>query len=79
MDSIISAQWPDPSTQSHLFEAVKKFMVHGPCGTLDPHAPCMRDGKCIHGYPKPFQQHTTMDHDGYPQYARPDDGRSYEV
>ena len=79
VDSIISAQWPDPSTQPHLFEAVKKFMVHGPCGNLDPHAPCMRDGKCIHGYPKPFQQHTTMDRDGYPQYARPDDGRSYEV
>ena len=79
VDSMISAQWPDPSTQPHLFDAVKKFMVHGPCGTLDPHAPCMRDGKCIHGYPKPFQQHTTMDHDGYPHYARPDDGRSYEV
>ena len=79
VDNIIKAHWPDPVTQPRLFEAVKKFMVHGPCGILDPHAPCMKDGKCIHGYPKPFQQHTTMDHDGYPLYARPDNGRSYEV
>jgi hypothetical protein len=79
VDSIISACWPNPVTQPQLFQAVKKFMVHGPCGTLNPQAPCMKDGKCIHGYPKAFQQHTTMDHDGYPHYARPDDGRTYEV
>jgi hypothetical protein len=54
-------------------------MVHGPCGVLNPHAPCMKDNKCIHGYPKAFQQYTTMDHDGYPHYACPDDGRCYEV
>ena len=79
VDSIITAQWPDPATQPQLFDTVKKFMVHGPCGALDPHAPCMRDGKCIHGYPKPFQERTTMDYDGYPHYARPNDGRCYEV
>lgn len=79
VDSIISAQWPDPETQPHLFESVKKFMVHGPCGALNPHAPCMKNNKCIHGYPKPFQHHTTMDHDGYPLYARPNDGRSFLV
>jgi hypothetical protein len=77
VDDIISAQWPDPETQPCLFEAVKKFMVHGPCGLLN--APCMKDGKYIHGYPKPFQLHTTMDHDGYPHYVRPDNGRCYEV
>lgn len=79
VDNIICAQWPDPVTQPRLFENVKKFMVHGPCGALNPHAPCMRNNKCIHGYPKPFQSHTTMDHKGYPHYARPNDGRSYEV
>jgi hypothetical protein len=79
VDCIISAQWPDPITHPHLFEKVKKFMVHGPCGTLNPHAPCMKNNKCIHGYPKPFQEHTTMDHDGYPLYARPNNGHSYEV
>ena len=79
VDDIISAQWPDQEIQPRLFEAVKKFMIHGPCGLLNPHAPCMKDGKCIHGYPKPFQEHTTMDHDGYPHYARPNNGRCYQV
>jgi hypothetical protein len=79
VDNVIMAHWPDPATQPRLFEAVKKFMVHGPCGVLDHHAPCMKDGKCMHGYPKSFQDHTSMDHDGYPQYARPNDGRSYQV
>ena len=79
VDTIITAHWPDPQTHPQLFEAVKKFMVHGPCGLLNPHAPCMKDGKCMHDYPKAFQPYTTMDHDGYPHYARPDDGRCYEV
>jgi hypothetical protein len=79
IDDIISVKWPDPIRTPHLFEAVKKFMVHGPCGVFKPDAPCMKDNKCIHGFPKSFQEQTTMDHDGYPQYARPNDGRCYEV
>ena len=79
VDNILSAQWPDPITQPQLFEAVKRFMVHGPCGALDPHAPCMKDGKCIHRYPKLFQHHTTMDHEGYPHYKCSDDGHCYKV
>jgi hypothetical protein len=79
IDNIISAQWPDPEMNPELFDAVKKFMVHGPCGHFNPNAPCMKDNKCMYGYPKPFQEQTTMDHDGYPHYARPNDGRSYEV
>ena len=79
VDSIISASWPDPLLNPRLFDAVKRFMVHGPCGLLNPHAPCMRDNKCIHGYPKSFQQSTTMDNEGYPHYARPNDGHSYSV
>ena len=74
-DVIDSVIWPDPVTHPHLFETVKKFMVHGPCGILNPQAPCMKDNKCIHGYPKPFQEHTTMDSDGYPR----NDSRSFEV
>lgn len=65
--------------QPHLFDNVKKFMVHGPCGSLNSHALCMKDNRCIHGYPKPFQEQTTMDQDGYPHYACPNDGQSYEV
>jgi hypothetical protein len=41
VDSIISAEWPDPIAQPKLFDTVSKCMVHGPCGSLNPAASCM--------------------------------------
>jgi hypothetical protein len=79
IDSCIWARWPDPDTQPLLFETVKQCMVHGPCGALNPNAPCMVDGKCSKGYPKNFQEFTNMDRNGYPLYSRPNDGRKYKV
>ena len=79
IDTIINASWPDPVTQPQLFNAIRTFMVHGPCRALNPKSPCMRDNKCIYGYPKAFQQHTLMDHDGYPLYSQPDNGCAYQV
>jgi hypothetical protein len=79
VDRCIRAYWPDPETEPELFETVKRCMVHGPCGSYDPGAPCMENGKCAKGFPKAFQQHTYMDREGYPLYHRPDDGRTYEV
>lgn len=79
IDTVISARWPNPNTHPRLFECVKKFMVHGPCGLLNPNAPCMKNGKCIHGFPKPFEDRTTVDHNGYPHYLRPNDGRTFQV
>ena len=79
IDSCIWARWPDPEKEPLLFETVKRCMVHGPCGVLNPSAPCMEDGKCTKGYPKAFQPFTSMDPHGYPLYSRPDDGRAYEV
>ena len=54
-------------------------MVHGPCGALNPNAPCMVDGKCSKGYPKDYQESTSMDQNGYPLYFRPNDGQKYKV
>ena len=79
IDSCISAQWPDPHTQPLLFDTIKSTMVHGPCGYINASAPCMRNGHCTKGYPKAFQDFTTTNDDGYPSYARPNDGRSYSV
>jgi hypothetical protein len=79
INSCISAQWPDPETQPLLFETVKLTMVHGPCGNINPSAPCMQNGKCTKGYPKAFQENTSTTEDGYPSYARPDDGRLFPV
>jgi hypothetical protein len=79
VDSIIRASWPDPEHEPRLFDVVKRCMVHGPCGQAFPCALCMRDGKCSKGFPKPFQLVTLMTRDGYPMYARPPDGRTYDV
>ncbi|KAJ8481437.1 hypothetical protein ONZ45_g15318 [Pleurotus djamor] len=79
IDSCISAEWPDPETQPLLFETVKRCMVHGPCGPLDPDAPCMENGRCTKFYPKAFQPFTRMDEDGYPLYRRREDLRTFTV
>ena len=79
VDSTICTYWPDPKTEPLLFDTVKHLMVHGPCGAFNPNAPCMENGKCMKGFPKPFQKFTTMDQDGYPKYFWPDDGHVYEI
>ena len=79
IDSCIWARWPDPESQPLLFKTVKKCMVHGPCGPANPNSPCMENGKCLKGYPKPFAEFTTMDEHGFPVYFRPNDGHSYSV
>ena len=79
IDSCILAWWPDPETQPLLFETVKRCMVHEPCGTANPHSPCMENGKCTKGYPKPFAEFTTMDEHGFPIYFQPNDGRLYSI
>ncbi|GFX56106.1 ATP-dependent DNA helicase [Trichonephila clavipes] len=43
IDSIISAEIPDPSTDQLLFDIVTTNMIHGPCGTLNSSSPCMAD------------------------------------
>lgn len=45
-------------------------MVHGPCGTLNPNFPCMRDSKCSKKFPKSFQTETSTSNDVYPKYRR---------
>jgi len=78
VDAIISAQIPDPETQPMLYDVITKSMVHGPCGTIEPKAKCMANGKCTKRYPKEFRETTHYGDDGYPKYARPDNGRTFE-
>ncbi|XP_035211307.1 uncharacterized protein LOC118185544 [Stegodyphus dumicola] len=70
IDRVISAELPDKDEDPILYEIVKKHMVHGPCGTLNPNSPCMRDSKCSKKFPKSFQTQTSTSDDGYPKYRR---------
>ena len=88
IDDWVLAQIPDynpddPDHNSNLkeyYELVAQHMLHGPCGDKYPNAPCMvpnKDGKkaCRAGYPKLYNEKTHLQANGYPHYARPDNGR----
>jgi hypothetical protein len=72
IDSIVSAEIPNPVDQPHLYSIVTKCMLHGPCGSMKPNASCMKNGKCSKHYPRPFATTTTIDDNSYPVYKRRD-------
>ena len=78
VDSIVSAQIPDPDLHPLLYETVTTCMLHGPCGDDKPTAPCMVNGHCSKHYPKQFREHTLYGENGYPDYARPNNGCTVE-
>ncbi|CAN1778537.1 ATP-dependent DNA helicase PIF1 [Linum perenne] len=74
IDSIISAELPDPEIDPLGYETVTKFMLHGPCGAANLNSPCMKNGVCSKGFPKAFCSTTTTDQFGYVVYRRRDLG-----
>ena len=79
IDSFISARIPDPLTEPLLHELVVKFMMHGPCGDLNPLCPCMKDGQCSKKFPKEFCDETDISSRGYVKLRRPDDGVTIDI
>ena len=77
IDNFICAEIPNPDIDPEMHRLVTNFMMHGPCGLDNPNSPCMVDGKCSKGYPKQFSAHTTLGENGYPQYKRDNNGRSF--
>ena len=76
VDACVCAEVPDPETDPELHAMVCAKMVHGPCGPLNPQAPCMQAGRCSIGYPKRYQEATVLPDRGNPNYRRrsPDEG-----
>ena len=79
IDSIISAEIPDPITNPVLYDIISSTMIHGPCGHLNPKSVCMDKGQCTKAYPKPYQPRTTLAANGYPNYRRADNGRTIKI
>nr|GMC95312.1 ATP-dependent DNA helicase pif1-like [Ipomoea batatas] len=77
-DRFISAEIPNKETEPHLYNLVKKHMIHGPCGSLNPNCPCMLHQQqqvapsCKNKYPRSFNDETTFDENSYPIYRRMD-------
>ena len=83
VDKVVCAEIPDKQTNPELYELVKTFMVHGPCGIDNPDAQCMemKDGVriCTKGYPKPFLEATNITKNGIVQYRRRKNGQTIQV
>ncbi|KAG5537194.1 hypothetical protein RHGRI_024582 [Rhododendron griersonianum] len=78
-DQYISAEIPNENENPHLYAAVLKHMMHGPCGKLNVGNVCMKNGKCKNHYPKNFTGATTVATDGYPIYRRRNDRKQVQV
>ncbi|CAJ2677885.1 unnamed protein product [Trifolium pratense] len=77
IDTIISAEIPNPDSDPELYNLVKKHMIHGPCGSSRLQSPCTVNGRCTKFFPKKFNEKTIVDQDGYPVYRR--SSNSYTV
>lgn len=73
IDNIIRCDIPDPITEPRLHELVVKHMLHGPCNGRE----CWTGkDKCEKGFPKKFSDHTIPVPGSYPNYKRPENGRT---
>nr|XP_027118421.1 uncharacterized protein LOC113735625 [Coffea arabica] len=74
-DKIVCAELPDRHKAPYLYSLVIKHMLHGPCGSMNPSNPCMKQNhKCRNNYPKDFSEYTKHGKNSYPIYRRRDDG-----
>ena len=51
--------------RQRLETIVLNNMIHDSCGKVNPKCPCMEEGRCTKGYPKPFIKQTDVDPDSY--------------
>ena len=77
INSLLSSEFPDYSPE--LLKLVKKLMVHNPCGSENPEAPCMLNGRCTKNFSKPFRDQTTISEDAYVSTRCHDTGQTYQV
>ena len=81
-DRIVSAEIPDEQANKHLFNMVRKHMMHGPCRSKNPKNVCMQGSfmrRCRNNYPKKWASRTTHGNNTYPTYRRRNDGKKIIV
>ncbi|GBO01597.1 hypothetical protein AVEN_227015-1 [Araneus ventricosus] len=70
IDKFVRAEIPSSIENLRLHEIVTRCLMHGPCSTDNPGAPCMEAGQCKKMFPKEFRTATTMNVSVYPLYCR---------
>ncbi|XP_071699127.1 uncharacterized protein [Rutidosis leptorrhynchoides] len=90
IDQYVSAELPDPKIDPDGFKVISEMMMHGPCGSVNRDAPCMQNIEtsssssynknvmCAKKFPKPYNERTYFDKDGYVHYRRRDTGISVD-
>ncbi|XP_074346633.1 uncharacterized protein LOC141685431 [Apium graveolens] len=75
VDNYVSAELPDPEADPVGYAVVQSFMIHGPCGIVNPKCAYMKDFKCTKHFPKKlfnnydrYQAQTSFDQSGFPIY-----------
>ena len=78
MDRFVCAEIPDIKKCPKLHELVTGKMIHGPCHGYNPMSPCLMNPKkkCEKDFPKSYQDHTTVNENGYTTYRRRKDGHT---
>ncbi|WVZ59187.1 hypothetical protein U9M48_009374 [Paspalum notatum var. saurae] len=79
IDEMISAEIPEKDKDPETYEAVKKFMMHGPCGEAKPKSPCMVNHRCTNQFPKSLCDETIINENDTPIYRRRDEGQQIEI
>lgn len=69
IDSYVSAEIPEPNTDSLLHQLIMANNIHKPCDTCED-ATCHRDGTCKRNFPKKMASFTVITGDKFPIYRR---------
>ena len=75
IDNMILVEIPEKEREPELYEVVSRFMVHGQCGNVVKHAPCVSKCICTKKFPQAFHAGTTLDENGYVVYRRRDNDK----
>ena len=69
---VIRVEIPHAHEDPVLHDLIKRHMLHGSCGNLNPNAPCkkLKDGVCTKRYPQNLHNETLTDRDGRPLCRR---------
>jgi len=74
VDTVVSAEIPDPVREPQLYETVTRTMMHRCSHRCQPDP---QSGTCKYGYPKPFVEETAVLEGACPRYQRKDNGRVF--
>ncbi|WOH08400.1 hypothetical protein DCAR_0727840 [Daucus carota subsp. sativus] len=74
IDQLVTTEIPDKDTDPECYEAVRNYMIHGPCGKDFSYSSCMANGKCTRHFLKRYNSNTYFDDCGFPVYKRRNTG-----